>query len=208
MARIGILGGTFNPPHVGHLVCAREALDQLGLDRVLLMPVAVPPHKPSHDDPGASQRIGLCELAVVADTGLAVSDLEVRRGGPSYTVETLRELHETSPTDELTLIVGADMARSFPAWRDPGGILALARLAVVERDDVGRDEILEQLALLPAAADRVTFFQMPRLDVSSSLIRARVGDGRSIRDLVPEAVAEVIAQRGWYRRDPSPYPGR
>jgi nicotinate-nucleotide adenylyltransferase len=198
MGHIGILGGTFNPPHMGHLVMAQEALDQLGLDRVVFMPVAVPPHKEAREDPGAEARVELCRLAVQDDERFAVSDLEVRRGGASYTVDTLRELHELEPEHDLTFIVGGDMAQSLPAWREPEAILALAQLAVAEREGVGREDIARRLEPLHNG-DRVTFFDMPRIDVSSSDIRRRVAEGRPIRYLVPDAVADAIAQHDLYR---------
>jgi nicotinate-nucleotide adenylyltransferase len=201
--RLGILGGTFNPPHLGHLVCAQEAHVQLGLDRVLLMPAHVPPHKQIASDPGARCRRELCELAIGDDERFAVSDLELGRPGPSYTVDTLRVLHDHEPQDELTFIVGGDMARSLPSWREPDAVLELARLAVAERTGAARDEIHRELAVLAAATpDRIHFFDMPRIDISSSLVRDRVAAGQPIRYLVPDAVAERIAADGLYR-DPS-----
>jgi nicotinate-nucleotide adenylyltransferase len=197
--RIGLLGGTFNPPHLGHLLIAQEAYDQLGLDRVLLMPVAVPPHKEAFGDPGAAARVELCRLAVGEDERFGVSTLEVDRGGASYTVDTLREIHATSPGDELTFIVGGDMASSLPAWREPAEVLRLARLAVAEREGARRGDILERLAALPGAAERVDFFDLPRVDISSSLVRRRVAAGRPIRYLVADAVAAYVAQHGLYR---------
>jgi nicotinate-nucleotide adenylyltransferase len=198
VARVGILGGTFNPPHVGHLVMAQEAREQLGLDRVVLMPVAVPPHKEADGDPGAAVRLTLARLAAEGEQGLEVSTAEIDRGGASFTVDTLRELHERYPEQELTFIVGADMAHSLPAWREPERILELARLAVAEREGIARDDIAERLAPLHDGS-RVTFFDMPRIDVSSSDIRRRIAEGRSVRHLVPDAVAQVIADRDLYR---------
>jgi nicotinate-nucleotide adenylyltransferase len=195
--RIGILGGTFNPPHVGHLVCAQEALDQLGLDRVVLMPAGVPPHKEVQADPGAEARHALCQAAVAGDERFAVSRLELDRGGRSFTVDTLRALRDHSPQDDITFIAGGDMARSLPSWREPEQILSLATLAVAERAADRRDAISAAIAPL-AGADRVRFFDMPRIDVSSSLVRERVASGRPIRYLVPDAVAAAIAQNGWY----------
>jgi nicotinate-nucleotide adenylyltransferase len=198
MASLGILGGTFNPPHIGHLVCALEAVDQLGLDRVLLMPVAVPPHKEAGDDPGPEVRADLCRLAAAGDERLEVSTLEVQRGGASYTADTLREIHATRPGDDLTFIVGGDMAFSLPNWREPETVLELATLAVAERSGVRREDIAERLADL-APAERIRFFDMPRIDVSSSEIRLRVAAGRPIRYLVPDAVADAITERALYR---------
>ena len=197
MAEIGILGGTFNPPHIGHLVMVQEALDQLDLDRVFLMPVAQPPHKEALADPGADVRLDLCRLAAAGDDRLEVSDLEIRRGGASYTVDTLRALHERDPEHSLTFIVGGDMAHSLPSWREPEAVLELARLAVAEREDLRREDIADRLAPLHSG-DRVVFFDMPRIDISSSAIRDRVATGRPIRHLVPDLVAEAIRARRLY----------
>jgi nicotinate-nucleotide adenylyltransferase len=197
--RVGLLGGTFNPPHVGHLVCALEARDQLELDVVRLVVAGVPPHKEVPSDPGADVRAALCDLAVAGDPGLEVSRIELERPGPSYTVDTLRALHDKAPEDELTFIVGGDMAYALPTWREPEAVLELARLAVAEREGVRRADILDRLAGLPGVPGRIAFFDMPRLDVSSSVLRGRVAAGRSIRHLVPEAVADRIASLGLYR---------
>ena len=199
MARLGILGGTFNPPHLAHLVCAREAREQLGLDRVVLMPVHRPPHKPLPDDPGPEHRVRMCELAAAGEERLEVSRLEVDRGGRSYTVDTLRVLHERSPGDHLTFVVGGDMARSLAEWRAPDEVLELAELAVFEREGAGRREIEPAVASVGAAGERVRYLEMPRMDVSSSQVRTRVAAGRSIRCLVPEPVADYIAEHGLYR---------
>lgn len=198
MQQLGILGGTFNPPHIGHLIMAQEALDQLELDRVLLLPVSTPPHKEAPVDPGAGVRAELCRLAVEGDDRLDVSLLEVERGGRSFTIDTLRELHDRDPEHALTFIVGGDMALSLPTWHQPEAVLDLARLAVAERQGARREDILRCVESLDAAG-RIVFFDMPRIDISSSAIRARVAAGRTIRHRVPDAVAEAIAQRGLYR---------
>jgi nicotinate-nucleotide adenylyltransferase len=198
--KLGILGGTFNPPHVGHLVCAQEAYDQLALDRVVLMPAGVPPHKQVASDPGAEARYELCRHAVEGDERFAVSRLELDRPGPSFTVDTLKALHDQHPEDDLTFIVGGDMARSLPTWREPASVLSLATLAVAERAGAAREDIRDELRVLGDAADeRVAFFDMPRVDVSSSELRRRVASGRPIRWLVPDAVADAIDENGWYR---------
>lgn len=197
--RIGLFGGTFNPPHIAHLVCAMETRDQLGLDVVRLVPTGVPPHKIAQADPGVETRLELCRLAAVGDDGLEVSRVEADRPGPSYTADTLRALHDESPQAELTFIVGGDMAHALPEWREPETVLSLARLAVAEREAVRRQDILGRLRALDGAAGRVDFVDMPRLDVSSSMIRDRVSSGRPIRHLVPDAVAERIRSLGLYR---------
>ncbi len=198
MTRIGILGGTFNPPHVGHLVCAQDARAQLGLDRVLLMPVHTPPHKEAVDDPGCEVRFEMCRAAAVGDPGLEVSRLELDRGGSSWTVDTLRAIHARAPSDELTFIVGGDQAHGLPTWREPAAILELAVLAVAEREGIVREDVRARLGDL-APPGRLTFFDMPRIDVSSSDVRRRVAAGRPIRHLVPDRVAALIAERGLYR---------
>jgi nicotinate-nucleotide adenylyltransferase len=198
-ARVGLLGGTFNPPHVGHLVCAQEACWQLGLDRVLLVPVHTPPHKEAEEDPGVDARVRLCELAVAGDPRLAVSRVEADVPGASYTVDTLRRLHERHPEHALTFIVGGDMAHSLPSWREPQAILDLAELGVAEREGVGREDIANRLAGLNGAAERVRFFSMPRIDVSSTLVRRRAAAGQPIRYLVPDAVAAEVERSEMYR---------
>jgi nicotinate-nucleotide adenylyltransferase len=198
VARIGLLGGTFNPPHVGHLVCAVQALAQLSLDSVLLVPVYEPPHKQAEADPGVEHRVELCRRAVAGDDRLGVSRADADVPGPSYTVATLRRLNEHCPGDQLTFIVGGDMAFSLPTWREPEAVLDLAELGVAEREGVRRADIAERVSEL-RGGDRLRFFDMPRLDVSSSLIRRLVAAGRPIRYLVPDGVAAYIEEAGLYR---------
>jgi nicotinate-nucleotide adenylyltransferase len=193
---IGILGGTFNPPHRGHLALARHAKAELGLDRVLLMPAHSAPHKGDEEDPGPQRRLEMCRLAVGGAPGLEACGLEIERGGPSYTVDTLRAIHASKPEAELTFIVGADMARTLPAWREPQALVELADLAVAEREDAGREDVLRALAPLSAG---VAFLKMPLLEISSSMVRRRVQESESIDELVEPAVAEYIAERGLYR---------
>jgi nicotinate-nucleotide adenylyltransferase len=202
VAQVGLLGGTFNPPHLAHLVCAQEALLQLELDRVLLVPVGIAPHKAVEAEPGVEHRVAMCEAAVAGDERLGVSRADADRDGPSYTVDLLRAL---SGPDELTFIIGGDMAYSLPTWRDPEGVLALARIGVAEREGVRRADISERLAGLAGAAERVCFFDMPRLDISSSLIRRRAATGRPVRYLVPDAVVAYIERERLYRPEPA-YP--
>ena len=195
--RVGLLGGTFNPPHIGHLVIATQALAVLGLDRVLFVPVNEPPHKAIDGDPGVDHRVAMCRLAVAGDERLDVSLVDAEVPGPSFTVDTLSRLHDRCPGDQLTFLVGGDMALSLPNWREPAAILSLASLGVAEREGVARADITERLADL--GTENVEFFDMPRVDVSSSLIRRYVATGRPIRHLVPDAVAEYIEREGLYR---------
>ena len=199
MTAVGILGGTFNPPHLAHMVCASEARTQLGLDLVLLVPTGVPPHKPMDQEPGPRHRLEMCRRAAGGRREwLAVSAIEIDREGPSYTVDTLREIHATFPGDELTLIVGGDMAWSLPSWREPEAILELATVAVAERAGARREEVRARLAGM-AGAHRITYIDVPRLDISSSALRRRVREGRPIDYLVADAVADYIEQRRLYQ---------
>jgi nicotinate-nucleotide adenylyltransferase len=200
--RLGILGGMFNPPHVGHLALARAAASGLGLRQVLLTPVLIPPHKPAKWDPGAEHRLRMCQLAIGEDPRLGVCKLELERAGPSYTVDTLRSIHASDPDAELTLIVGADMASTLASWREPREILKLASLAVAEREDTSRRNVLDALAPLDAEA-QIEFVEMPRLDVSSSLVRKRLTAGEPIMALVGNEVAAYIAEHELYGRQPA-----
>jgi nicotinate-nucleotide adenylyltransferase len=193
---LGILGGTFNPPHRGHLALARRARVELGLERVVLMPAHSAPHKGDGGDPGPERRLEMCRLAIGGEVGLEVCGLEIERGGPSYTVDTLRTINEIHPETELTFIVGADMALSLPSWREPEALVGLARLAVAEREHGVRGDVLKVLAPLRA---EVAFLEMPRVAISSSLVRERVWDGEPIEGLVEPAVAEFIAEHELYR---------
>jgi nicotinate-nucleotide adenylyltransferase len=196
--KLGLLGGTFNPPHTGHLVCAQEACAQLGLDEVAFVPVNQPPHKEIGEiDPGVEVRVELTRRAVAGDSRFWVSRVDADVPGRSYTLDTLKRLHESSPEDDLTFIMGGDMAHSLPTWHEPEAVLSLATLGVAERSGVRRADIVEHLAGL-TGADQIRFFDMPRLDISSSDIRRRVAEGRSIRYLVPDSVAEFIAAEGLY----------
>jgi nicotinate-nucleotide adenylyltransferase len=195
LASIGILGGTFNPPHHGHLALAAHARAELGLERVLLMPAGRSPHKLSEVDPGSSYRLEMCRLAVAGVDGVGACALEIERGGPSYTVDTLRAIHDTHEQAELTFIVGADMARTLPSWHEPEAVLELASLAVAEREDAGREDVLRALTALRA---RMSFLDMPMVEVSSSMVRERVSEGRPIEGLVAPAVAQYITEHGLY----------
>lgn len=196
--RIGILGGTFNPPHLAHLICAQEAYLQLALDRVILMPAGRPPHKPSLEgEPGAEHRLELCRRAIGGDSRFEVSDLEVRREGPSYTVDTLYALSSLMPDSELFLIVGGDVAAGLPDWHEPEKVLSLATLAVARRRGTTRASIDAALSSLQGG-DRTEFFRMPRIGISSTEIRQRVQSQQPITYLVPDAVASYIDEHRLY----------
>lgn len=186
--RLGIYGGAFDPPHLGHLVAASDACDALALDRLLWIPSAVHPLKAVRT--AAALRLEMVRAAVAEDARFAADDLELRRTGPSYTVDTLRALRAREPGAELFFLTGADNLADLPRWREPDEIARLATLAVVSREG----ETLPGDAPYPAVAVPVT-----RVDVSSTEVRRRVAAGQSIRYLVPEAVRAVIERERLYR---------
>ena len=195
---LGILGGTFNPPHLGHLSIARHAHGELGLERVVLMPVGVPPHKPIAGDPGSGRRLQMCRLLADGVAGVCVSALELERGGPSYTVDTLRAVHESHPQTELTFIVGADIASTLPAWHEAPELLRLADLAVAARPGSDRRGVLDALAPLGGDPARVRFLDAPLVAASSSLVRERLAAGEPVERLVGPDVASYIAEHRLY----------
>ncbi|MFN2617535.1 MAG: nicotinate-nucleotide adenylyltransferase [Thermoleophilaceae bacterium] len=196
---MGILGGAFNPPHIGHLVCAQEALVQLELERVVFVPVGEAPHRDIEQDPGPDARSRMCELAIEGDERFELSRAELDRPGPSYTADTLRELRERLPGDELVLILGGDQAANLPSWHEPEEVFAMAVVAVVERmGSWHREAVAVKLASL-AGAERVRFFDMPRMGISSTVVRRRAAQGKPLRYLVPESVRAYIEENGLYR---------
>ncbi len=198
---LGILGGTFNPPHLGHIAVASHARTQLGLERVALMPSHTPPHKPVLGDNIATdpeQRLQMCELAAAGHAGLSACALEVERGGASYTVDTLLSLHDIYPDTQLTLILGSDMARTLPSWRRPQELLALAGIAVAERPGDGREPVRAALTELGSTGADTVFLTMPPVDISSSQVRERVAHGGNIDELVGSVVAAYISERRLY----------
>jgi nicotinate-nucleotide adenylyltransferase len=196
--RIGILGGTFNPPHLGHLVAAQEAYRELALDQVTLIPAGTPPHKPVDEEPGAEHRLELCRLAISGDDRFRVSDLELRRDGPSFTVDTLDVLRSQSPSADLFLILGGDIAAGLPKWHEPERVLELATVAIAKRRGTAKQAVQEALAQLKGG-ERARFFQMPPIGISSTMVRRRVRAGQPIRYFVPDAVKHYIETHGLYR---------
>jgi nicotinate-nucleotide adenylyltransferase len=195
--RLGILGGTFNPPHLGHLVCAQEAYVQLHLDRLMLIPTRIPPHKPVDEEPGPEHRLELCRAAVADDERFSVSDLEVTREGSSYTVDTLEALKSLAPDTELFFILGGDVAAGLPQWHEPERVLSLATLAVAGRRGTSQASVKQALGQLQGG-ERTQFFRMPRIGFSSTMVRDRVREGQPIKYIVPDAVAGYIKEHGLY----------
>jgi len=164
---------------------------------VVFVPVGEPPHRDIEHDPGAEVRVQLCDYAVAADARFALSRIEVDREGSSYMADTLRLIGERSPADELVLILGADQAAALPEWHEPEVVLDLATVAVASREGMEREAVLRRLEPL-AGHERTVFFNMPRLDISSSMVRERAAAGRPIRYLVPDKVANYIGAKSLY----------
>jgi nicotinate-nucleotide adenylyltransferase len=207
VSALGILGGSFNPPHLGHLALARAAASELALDRLLIVPVFLAPHRPAvADDAGADHRLAMCRELFGPHRGLEVSTLEVDRGGRSYTVDTLMSVHASDPDAELTVILGADVACTLPSWRSPREILSLSRLAVAQRGPVAAQTgalssgagVIEAVHSVDPHAS-VALLHMPTVAVSSTMVRERLAQGLAVDDLVGAAVADYIAANGLYR---------
>jgi nicotinate-nucleotide adenylyltransferase len=196
--RLGVIGGSFDPPHLGHLVIASEAYARLGLERVLFVPAAAPPHKDLERHAAADVRLEMTALAVADDLRFVESGLEIERG-LVYTRDALTAVAERFPGRDLVFIMGSDSLLQFDTWYDPDGILARCTLAVARRP--GDDREVVAAAAARWAAGRVSILEAPPVGVSSSQIRTRVAEGLPIRYLVPEAVEEFIARRGLYGRE-------
>jgi nicotinate-nucleotide adenylyltransferase len=204
---IGIMGGTFDPIHVGHLAAAEEAREALGLERILFIPAGVPPHKPERPVTERDHRVAMVDLAIADNAAFELSRIEVDRDGPSYTADTVEMLAAMQGAHgreaDLTLILSVESFHGLPTWREPRRILALCRLAVVPRGGFPTPErawLAEQFRGVPV---HVAFLDAPRLRLSGSEIRQRVAAGRSIRYLVPDAVIDYIGDHGLYRTPPT-----
>ena len=197
--RVGLLGGTFDPIHTGHLILGEAARQELALERVIFMPAGEPWRKAGRELAPARHRLAMVRLAIAGNPHFEVSTLEVERPGPSYTADTLAVLKdELGPGIELLFIIGRDSLADLPHWKEPQRIIAQARLAVAERPGwpPPPDEALERA--LPGVRARLTTFPMPAVEISSSEIRRRCREGRSIRYLVPAAVADYIRDQSLY----------
>ena len=189
--RVGVLGGTFDPIHMGHVEVAKAAMECARLDRVLFVPSAQPPHRAAAEA-SAEDRLAMSRLAVDGDSRLEVSDVEVKRGGKSYTVDTLQELHRSLPDDELFLILGWDAARLFRTWHQPEGVSGLASFVIVGRPGMPPPKQAE-LKLAGLDPDRVVVCLLPTPDISGSELRRAIAAGISVAGKLPPAVEGYIA---------------
>lgn len=190
------MGGTFDPIHLGHVTAASAAIDCAQLDRVIFVPSASPPHRPAAVAP-AEQRLVMCRLAIEGEQRFEVSDLEVQRGGRSYTVDTLLELRRLHPDDEIFLILGWDAAKLFGSWREPDRVAAEATLVIVARPRIEPPSV-QELKAAHIDPGRVVLCLRPTPDVSASSLRSAIAAGESIEGKVPPAVARYIAAHHLY----------
>ena len=201
--RVGVLGGTFDPIHIGHLVAAEEVRAQLGLDRVVFVPAGLPPHKLTDDVSSVDHRLAMVKLAIVSNPYLTVSRVDIDRFGPCYTVDTIELLRDewgqAAGDVELYFILGSDSLADIVTWHKPERLIRLCRLAVMERPGY-RVDVEELERLLPGITSRVHFINSPQLDISSTDIQKRVRQGLPIKYQVPEAVADYIYQHELYTR--------
>lgn len=199
---LGITGGTFDPIHLGHLAIAEEAREALGLERILFVPAGTPPHRRAGSVSPASDRAAMVELAIAGNAAFELSRLELDRPGPSYTADTLEALAAAARSEgrepDLTFILSAETLHDLPTWHEPERLLEASRIVVVPRDGYPAPDRAWLEAAFPGRVDRFDFLEGPRLGISSTAIRARVAAGRSIRYLVPDAVAGYIADHGLY----------
>jgi nicotinate-nucleotide adenylyltransferase len=185
--KIGILGGTFNPPHIGHLILAQEVAERLSLDKIFFIPTNIPPHKESHNVKGRD-RLNMVKIAITGDKRFQVSDVEIKRGGISYTIDTVRELKAKFPKSEFYLIVGSDLANDFPTWRYFEGLKKAVRIVVAKR----RAYPLKR-------RDRFIMLNIVQMGISSSHIRGLIKKGFPPKYLVPDSVAEYIEKHKLYK---------
>jgi nicotinate-nucleotide adenylyltransferase len=200
--KIGIFGGTFNPIHTGHLVVAQDAMETLQLSGVLFIPSAIPPHKSPESLAPAAHRLRMIRAAIRSDARFSVSDIEIKRGGKSYSVDTLRELRRHHPRVEWFFIIGSDSFKELHSWREIETLARLCQFAVVARPHFE----METMTARRVGLDAATFKRVSRhpihahlVNISSTEIRARVRAGKSIRYLVPDAVARHIEKHSLYR---------
>lgn len=200
--RLGVLGGTFDPPHYGHLALAETARVQLGLARVLFVPAGDPPHKPGYPLSPAVHRAAMVKAAIADNPAFVLSRVDLDRPGPHYTVDMLALLNGMFAGAEFYFLMGSDSLAQFPTWRDPAGIIRQAILAVMERPGWTAD--LDALEWeVPGVRERVVWLDAPRLDLSATDLRRRVREGLPVRYLVPPAVEAYIREHTLYARENS-----
>ena len=195
LLRIGLFGGTFDPPHRGHIAVAADVADALDLDQVLWIPASQPPHKASLSTAPLVLRLEMTHAVIGVDSRFKLSRIEAERMGPSYTVETAYALKDDCPKAKLFLIIGTDQFRQLHLWRDPERLLSLVELVVMDR---GGQQGAEHVPNVPGA-ENAHFVPVRKIDISSTDVRVAVNDGQNVSTLIPAAVEEIILREGLYR---------
>lgn len=187
--KIGILGGTFNPIHIGHLILAQEAMEKIGLDKIIFVPAYFPPHKDNADIAGAASRLEMVKLAIKGNKYFIASDAEIKRDGRSYTIDTIKEFKKKYPNDELYFIIGSDLLKYLDEWKDLREIISMVKFIAATRPGYSLSEIPSYIKTVAIRA----------VDISGFEIRERVREGKSFRYLVPEEVYKYIVKEGLYK---------
>lgn len=187
--KIGILGGTFNPIHIGHLILAEEAREKLGLDRVIFVPAFFPPHKDNSDIAAAGARLSMVKLAIKGNKNFVVSDIEIKRNGRSYTIDTIKEFKQKYPQDDLYFIIGSDLLKYLDDWKDLGEIIKMVKFIAATRPGYPLEKIPSYISTVPIRA----------VDVSAFEVRECIKQNKSFRYLVPDAVFKYIIKKGFYK---------
>ena len=187
--KIGILGGTFNPIHIGHLILAEEAREKLGLDQIIFVPTYLPPHKDNSDIAAAAARFAMIKSAIKGNKNFSVSDVEIKRNGRSYTIDTIREFKLKYPKDDLYFIIGSDLLKYLNEWKDVGEVIKMVKFIVATRPGYPLEKIPSYIKTVPIRA----------VDVSGFEVRECIRENKSYRYLVPEAVFDYISRKGLYK---------
>ena len=187
--KIGILGGTFNPIHIGHLILAEQVREKLSLDKVIFVPANLPPHKDNGDIAPARERLRMLELGIQGNKKFAISDIEVKRGGRSFTVDTLKEMRKIYPNDDLYFISGSDLLKYLDEWKDITDVFALTKFVVATRPGYPLENLPKQIITIPINA----------LDISAFTIREKIKNNNSVQYIVPDAVISYIKKKGLYK---------
>ncbi len=200
--RVGIFGGTFNPPHLGHLLLALEAKEKANLDGVVFMPCAIPPHKPGVKIPEGEHRYNMVKLAIEGNDDFVVSDMEIQAGGKSYTAKTLQRLSELYPKEELCLIVGADSLCDMESWFCPAEIFKRAEIVVAGRGGMNDLQMKVAVDLFTQKYNaKITVISMSEIELSSTNIRNRIQEGKTVKYMVPDRVIDYIKVNGLYEEE-------
>jgi len=196
---IGIMGGTFNPIHMGHLIISEYIREELNIDYICFIPTGNPPHKRGEFILDGKKRYELVHEAINDNKNFTISDIEVNRKGFSYSIDTIRHIMEKYPEDDISFIIGSDKLFELPTWKDIDELIRLVKFILYDRGDYSEDEICRQIDLLQESGYVINRIKGPRIDISSSLVRKRISNNLSVKYLIPKQVEWIIEKEGLYR---------